>query len=96
MSRDDYNLYILSCADGSLYTGIACDVPGRMAEHRSGKRGAKYLRGRSPFDLVFEYAVGDRSSAQRMEHRVKRLSRSAKLDLIEGRRQLPGLIDDDD
>lgn len=95
MSRDDYNLYILSCADGSLYTGIACDVPGRMAEHLSGKRGAKYLRGRSPFDLVFQQAIGDRSSALRMEYRVKRLSKSAKLDLIEGRRPLPELAEDD-
>jgi putative endonuclease len=95
MSRDDYNLYILSCADGSLYTGIACDVPGRIAEHLSGKRGAKYLRGRSPFDLVFQHAIGDRSSAQRMEYRVKQLSKSAKLDLIEGRTQLPELADND-
>ena len=95
MSRDDYNLYILSCADGSLYTGIACDVPARVAEHQGGKRGAKYLRGRSPFDLVFQHAVGDRSSAQRMEYRVKQLSRSEKLDLIEGRRQLAEFVEDD-
>ena len=95
MSRDDYNLYILSCADGSLYTGIACDVPGRMAEHRSGKRGAKYLRGRSPFDLVFQHAVGDRSSAQRMEYYVKKLNKRGKLDLIEGRRLLAELVEDE-
>ncbi len=95
MSRDDYILYILACADGSLYTGIACDVPGRIAEHRSGTRGAKYLRGRSPFDLVFQQAVGDRSSAQRLEYRVKKLSKSAKLDLIEGRRQLAEFLKHD-
>jgi len=95
MSRDDYKIYILYCADGSLYTGIACDVEGRLAEHSSGKRGAKYLRGRSPFKLVFQHAVGDRSSAQRVEYRVKRLSKSAKLDLIEGRRRLAELVEDD-
>ena len=93
MSRDDYSLYILRCVDGSLYTGIACDVPSRMEEHRSGTRGAKYLRGRSPFDLVFEHVVGNRSSAQRVEYRVKQLGRNEKLELIDGRRQLPGVAD---
>jgi len=77
-----------------LYTGIACDVPSRLDEHRSGKRGAKYLRGRSPFDLVFESVVGNRSVAQRVEHRVKQLGRSEKLKLIEGRLPLPGVVED--
>ena len=90
MSRDHYSLYILRCADGTLYTGIACDVAGRLEEHRSGKRGAKYLRGRAPFDLVFQRDVGQRSSAQRIEYLVKKLGRSQKLELIAGRRELPG------
>ena len=77
-----------------MYTGIACDVPSRLDEHRSGKRGAKYLRGRSPFDLVFDCVVGNRSVAQRVEHRVKQLDRSEKLKLIEGRRPLPGVVED--
>lgn len=77
-----------------MYTGIACDVPSRLDEHRSGKRGAKYLRGRSPFDLVFECVVGNRSLAQRVEHRVKQLGRSEKLKLIEGRLPLPGVVED--
>lgn len=93
MSRDDYSLYILSCADGSLYTGIACDVESRLAEHESGKRGAKYLRGRSPFELVFQHAVGDRSAAQAVEYRVKQLTKSEKLDLIAGRRPLQVDVD---
>ena len=66
-----------------------------MAEHRSGTRGAKYLRGRSPFDLVFQHAVGDRSSAQRMEYYVKKLNKRGKLDLIEGRRLLAELVEDE-
>ena len=94
MSRDDYSLYILRCVDGSLYTGIACDVPSRMEEHLNGKRGARYLRGRSPFELVFEHVVGNRSSAQRAEYRVKKLRRNEKLELIDGRRQLPGVAND--
>jgi putative endonuclease len=94
MNRDDYTLYILRCSDGTLYTGIACDVPSRLDEHRSGARGAKYLRGRSPFALVFQRAVGDRSAAQRIEYYVKKLAKKDKLDLIAGRRQLPGASDD--
>lgn len=83
-----FSLYILKCADGSLYTGIARDVRSRLAEHECGKRGAKYLRGRAPFSLVFEQSIGDRSAAQRAEYRVKRLSRTQKLQLIEGLSQL--------
>lgn len=90
MSRDHYKLYMLRCADGTLYTGIARDVGKRLEEHRCGKRGAKYLRGRAPFDLVFQHDVGKRSSAQSIEYLVKRLGRAEKLKLIAGRRELPG------
>ena len=56
----------------------------RLQEHESGIRGAKYLRGRSPLELVFEQAAGDRAAALRLEHRVKRLSRTEKEALIGG------------
>lgn len=79
----------MRCSDGTLYTGIARDVPSRLEEHRNGARGAKYLRGRSPFTLEFEAAVGDRGAAQRVEHFVKQLTRKDKQDLIAGRRELP-------
>ena len=79
-----YSLYILRCADGSLYTGIALDVARRLEEHRNGTRGAKYLRGRTPVELVFERPAGDRAAALRLEHRVKRLSKSEKEALIGG------------
>lgn len=91
MSDDRYTLYILRCADGSLYTGIASDVDARLAEHRVGRRGAKYLRGRAPFELVYTVPAGNRSRAQSLEHRVKKLSRDDKLALIEGRRAAPVL-----
>ena len=93
MNRDDYTLYILRCSDGTLCTGIACDVPSRLHEHRSGIRGAKYLRGRSPFALVYQCSVGDRGKAQRIEYHVKKLARKDKLDLIAGCRELPGASD---
>ena len=59
---------MLRCADGSLYTGIATDVPRRVSEHERGKRGAKYLRGRGPFEVVYQRTVGDRSVATKIEY----------------------------
>ena len=87
----DYSLYILRCSDGSLYTGIARDVDSRLVEHERGTRGAKYLRGRAPFRLVFHEPVGDRSEAQRVEYRVKRLDRASKLRLVSGELSLEAL-----
>lgn len=75
---------MLSCRDGSLYTGIARDVDARLGQHREGRRGAKYLKGRGPVTLVFQRPVGDRGRALRLEHRVKKLPRSRKLALIDG------------
>ena len=66
-------------------------MPSRLEEHRNGARGAKYLRGRGPFTLEFEAAVGDRGAAQRVEYFVKQLTRKDKQDLIAGRRELPGI-----
>ena len=90
----EYTLYILRCADGSLYTGIARDVTARLEEHRNGKRGAKYLRGRAPFRLVFEHPAGNRGAAQRLEFHVKRLPRSTRLDLAAGRVSLDEALPD--
>lgn len=87
----DYSLYIVRCADDTLYTGIAVDVAARLAMHAGGCGGAKYLRGRGPVTLVYERSVGTRSAAQRIESRVKRLSRAAKLELIDGRLRLEEL-----
>jgi len=78
-----YWLYLLECADGSLYTGIARDVDARLRVHDQ-SRGAKYLRGRAPWAVVYRREVGDRRRAQRIEHRVKKLPRSRKLLLIAG------------
>jgi putative endonuclease len=80
-----YYLYILRCSDDSLYTGIATDVARRVAEHESGTRGAKYLRGRLPVELVFQCDAGDRGAALRLEHQVKRMTRATKEAVIDGR-----------
>jgi len=79
---------MLRCADDSLYTGIATDVDRRLAEHSSGRRGAKYLKGRLPVSLVFVYEAGDRSSASRLEYRIKRLSRAEKERLVNAPQQI--------
>ena len=91
MSSPEFSLYILRCADGALYTGITVDIERRLAEHASGKRGARSLRGKGPLQLVFSAVVGDRAVASRLEYRVKQLSRAQKIDLIAGRLELAAL-----
>jgi len=76
-----YWVYILRCADGTLYTGITDCLERRLAAHNSG-RGAKYTRGRVPVALVYREACPDKSAALRREYAVKQLSRGGKLALI--------------
>lgn len=94
VSSPGFSLYIVRCANGSLYTGIATDVHKRLAEHESSPRGSRYLRGKGPLKIVFAEVVGNRARASRLEHRVKRLSRAQKFELIEGTRQLADLVGD--
>ena len=91
MAGAEYSLYIVRCVDGSLYAGIAVDVERRLAEHAGGPKGARFLRGKGPLELVFRQVVGDRSRASRLEYRVKRLGRAAKEALIAGRCSLDDL-----
>ncbi len=84
-----WSIYLLRCGDGSFYTGIATDVSRRIGEHEQGKRGAKYLRGRGPLELVYQRSVGDRSVASRIEYRLKQLPKIEKENL----QQLPARID---
>lgn len=78
---------MLRCGDGSLYTGIATDVTRRIGEHEQGKRGAKSLRGRGPFKIVYQRPIGDRSVASKIEYRVKQLPKAEKesLELLPSR-----------
>ncbi len=77
-----YYLYILQCADGTLYVGITTDLARRIKEHNSSTLGAKYTRTRRPVKVVFSKSFPDRSLASREEFRVKKLSRVEKLELI--------------
>jgi putative endonuclease len=74
-------VYMLRCADGSLYTGWSTDVQRRLARHRAGTA-SRYTASRLPVELVLARAMADRSSAMREEARIKRLDRAAKLALI--------------
>lgn len=74
-------VYILQCADGTLYTGITTDVNRRLNEHNSGK-GAKYTRTRLPVMIVAVSEAGSRSEASKEEYRIKQLTREQKLKLI--------------
>ena len=78
-----YHVYIITCADGSLYTGITTDVDRRLYEHNSTARGAKYTRSRRPVSLAATWPAVDRSAALREEARIKRLARKEKLYLID-------------
>lgn len=71
-------VYILECADGTLYTGITDDFGRRFKMHSEGK-GAKYTRGRGPLTVRFLEDCADHSAALKREAGIKRLSRQEKL-----------------
>ena len=81
MSDAPWHVYILECADSTLYTGVARDLTARVARHNAGQ-GARYTRGRGPVRLVYAEPATDRGAAQRREHAIKRLSAVAKRRLI--------------
>lgn len=74
-------VYLVRCADGSLYTGITLDVARRVAQHNAG-RAAKYTRSRRPVELVYRERQPDRGAALRREAAVKALTRAAKDALV--------------
>lgn len=74
-------VYILSCDDGTLYTGYTTDLNRRLNEHNRGE-GAKYTRGRTPVQLVYKEEYESRSRAQKREYEIKQYSRQKKMELI--------------
>lgn len=77
-----WHVYLLRCADGTYYAGVTNDLARRLASHNSGS-GAKYTRSRRPVVIVWKRPAKDRSGAQRLEARLKRLPRAAKRALID-------------
>ena len=77
-------VYMVECADHSLYTGITTDVDRRLQEHNESeaKMGAKYTRSKQPVTLVYQEQLDSRSAASRREMEIKSLKRSDKLKLV--------------
>ena len=74
-------VYILKCGDDSLYTGITNNLESRVLAHQEG-RGAKYTKGRGPFEVVYQTECVNRSDASLREREIKKLDLSEKLELI--------------
>jgi len=92
-AKKTYWCYIARCADGTLYTGVTTDLKRRVAEHNTGTgKGARYTTGRRPVKLVWKERHTNRSSAQRREAAIKRLSRPEKEALIRPRSEGPRKI----
>ncbi len=77
-----YYVYIIECLDGTLYTGITTDVRRRLAEHKAGV-GGHYTRAHGALKVVYSEMCDSRSEASNREAVIKKLSRKAKLDLIQ-------------
>ena len=76
-----YFVYMVECADGTLYTGIATDVAKRIVEHNTSPRGAKYTRSRRPVSLLYSEEFPDRATASAAEYQIKKLPRAEKIRL---------------
>lgn len=81
MAKQHY-VYILRCRDQSLYTGYTNNLEHRLQMHETGK-GAKYTRGRGPFEVLYVKQFINKSEAMQEEYRIKQLPRFEKLKLIE-------------
>jgi putative endonuclease len=89
----EWQLYMVRCRDGSLYTGITTDVPRRLAEHQKSQGpGAKYLRGRAPLSLVFQMELSSKSLALSVEIQIKKLPKAKKEDLIRDKAGIEAII----
>ena len=78
-----YYVYMVKCADDTLYTGIATELERRVEEHNSSDKGAKYTKVRRPVELVYSETCPDRSTASKREYEIKKkMTRAEKLALI--------------
>ena len=82
MAGKPWYLYVLSCNDGTLYTGVTTNIDRRIHEHNTSKRGAKYTKTRRPVKLLWSKEYPTRSEAQSAEYKFKKLFREQKLQII--------------
>lgn len=80
-------VYMLRCSDGSLYTGVTTDPERRLREHKEGKTGAKYTRGRIPLRIEYQETHGNRSDAQSREASIKKLGKKEKETILKDARR---------
>ena len=84
-TREKHYVYIVRCADGTLYTGYTNDLKKRIETHNLGK-GAKYTRSRLPVELVYSESFDEKEQAMNREWYIKnRLTRAQKMELIESK-----------
>ena len=74
-------LYIIRTAKQSLYTGITTDITRRLHQHQMGK-GAKHLKGHKDLNVVYQLSIGNRSTALKLEYRIKQLTKIQKEKLV--------------
>ncbi|MFC2948812.1 GIY-YIG nuclease family protein [Virgibacillus sediminis] len=86
MAEIEHTVYMLKCKDNSLYTGYTNNLKNRLRMHEEGK-GAKYTKGRGPFQVVYTDTFTAKEAALREEYRIKQLTRKEKLKLIRNRRE---------
>jgi len=84
ISKRLWYVYIVRCSDNSLYCGITTDTTRRTSEHNTSKKGAKYTRSRRPVYLVWSITASCKSSASKLEYKIKKFTKSNKEKLIEG------------
>lgn len=75
-------VYIIKCADNTLYTGITTDLDRRLNEHNSSDKWAKYTKMRRPVEMVFSQICEDRSQASKLEYKIKNYTKQQKLSII--------------
>jgi putative endonuclease len=74
-------VYMILCADSTIYTGVTTNIGRRLGEHNIGK-GAKYTKGRTPVKLLSSWYVHSKVDAYKLEYKIKKLSREQKLSVI--------------
>ena len=82
-------LYIIRCNDNSMYTGITTDLQRRLSSHLKGT-GAKYTKGKGPFEILHTERYNNRSEASKREYQVKKLTTEKKLNLIAKKNEMTG------
>ena len=80
--NDIWQVYMVRCKDGTLYTGITNDLAKRIKAHNSAKDGARYTRSRRPVKLVYSEEAGSKSAAAKLEYKIKKMTRAKKKKMV--------------